>query len=85
MKYIDIMRHLTNFEEFGYHSDIEEDKNQTEYEKKFADDEFANTEFQKSKEHGDESDLDKERCYKCKKPGKPDYAPTTRAIPHIIA
>lgn len=74
------MKHLTNFEEFGYHSDIEEDKAH----EKFADDEFANKEFQKSKKRGDESELDKERCYKCKKQGKPDYSPTTRAIPRLM-
>ena len=79
------MRHITNFDEFGYHSDIEEDKEQEKYDKKFAEDEFANQEFQKSKEHGDASELDKERCYKCKKPGKPEYSPTTKAIPSLYA
>jgi hypothetical protein len=79
------MKHLTNFEEFGYHSDIEEDKEQAKYDEKFVDDEFANTEFQKSKEQHDESDLDKERCFKCETPGKPSYLPTGRLIPRLMA
>ena len=79
------MKHLTNFEEFGYHSDIEEDKEQAKYDEKFADDEFANTEFQKSKEQHDESDLDKERCFKCENPEKPSYLPTGRLIPRLMA
>ena len=78
------MKHITNFEEFGYHSDVEEDKDQEMYDKKFSEDELLNQEFQKSKEHGDESDLDKERCYKCKKEGKPDYAPSLKAIPRLM-
>jgi hypothetical protein len=78
------MKHLTDFDQFGYHSDIEEDKDQEKYNKKFAEDEFLNQEFQKSKKHGDESDLDKERCYKCKKGDKPDYAPNLKAIPRLM-
>ena len=30
------MKHLTNFEEFGYHSDIEEDKEQAKYDEKLG-------------------------------------------------
>lgn len=78
------MKHLTNFEEFGYHSDTEEKQEHAKYNENFDDDEFAHDEFQRSKERGDESELDKERCYKCRKPGKPDYVPTLGAIPRLM-
>jgi hypothetical protein len=78
------MKHITNFEEFGYHSDIEEDKDQKKYAEKFADDEFLNAEIQKSKKRGDASEIEKERCYKCKKPGKPEYVPSLSAIPRLM-
>jgi len=78
------MKHLTNFEEFGYHSDTEEEQEQAKYNENFDDDEFAHDEFQKSKKREDESDLDKERCYKCRKPGKPEYAPTLSAISRLM-
>ena len=78
------MKHITNFEEFGYHSDIEEDKDQEKYDEKFSDDEFLNAEIQKAKKRGDASEIEKERCYKCKKQGKPEYVPTLSAISRLI-
>jgi hypothetical protein len=78
------MKHITNFEEFGYHSEVEEDKDREKYNEKFLDDEFLNAEFQKAKKRGDASEVEKERCYKCKKQGKPEYVQSLSAIPRLI-
>jgi hypothetical protein len=64
------MKHLEKFEDFAYHSEIDED---------FEDDEFMNDE-RKKKQTKDE--LEQQKCFKCQKPGrKPSYPNTMRITP----
>jgi hypothetical protein len=65
------MKHLEKYEDFAYHSELEEN---------FEDDEFLNKERKKKKPTSDE--LEQEKCFRCQKPGrKPYYPDTMRIIP----